>query len=129
MDDEHYYCADEFHRCWDGGGEGEARRYNPALEAQVRRPIKIKVEHEQDGTRIVCDQCGLTEDYDPWRQLAPSERWFQISRESMTAHAGPSLDFCSWACLRQWVIVKAEKDPFEGVTSDDRGADQEVRAH
>ena len=28
--DEHYYCADEFHRC-DGGGEGLARRYNPAL--------------------------------------------------------------------------------------------------
>ena len=32
--DAHYYCADEFHRCWDGGGEGMARRYNPDLEPE-----------------------------------------------------------------------------------------------
>lgn len=34
---EHYYCADEFHRCGDGGGAGEALRYNPALEARTAK--------------------------------------------------------------------------------------------
>ena len=41
--DEHYYCADEFHRC-DGGGAGEALRYNPALLPEPRKWRTIVVD-------------------------------------------------------------------------------------